>query len=151
MTRDQGWEMRFAAYLRAKQDEPFEWGKNDCVLFAVKALEVITGINFYEKYLPYGSQDDAAAIMTRWGGIEGLVARDLGDGHANHRLAHRGDLALVQISQNVPGYVNGGVRWVNAPDFTLGIVDDSGMRIATVGPHGLVRVPLRKAVRIWSY
>lgn len=134
VTRKQGWEKAFSDYLIAQRAAPFEWGVNDCVLFAAKGLEVITGLNFYEQYLPYSDEAQAQEIMDANGGIQGLVGNVFGGGYTNYRLARRGDLALMKL-----------------PQLTLGIIDDTGQKIASVSLDGAVRLPIRMAARVWSY
>jgi hypothetical protein len=48
------WEDSLSDYITTKRDEPFEYGLNDCCLFAAGAVEAITGEDpmpeFREKY-----------------------------------------------------------------------------------------------------
>lgn len=132
--RTQGWERRLSKYLTEKNNAPFQWGENDCVLFAAKAVEAVSGYNFYQDYLPYTTEEEAKAILDINGGIEGLVAKFLGGGYINYRLAKRGDVVLIK-----------------SPLLSLGIVDDSGQKIVSVGPEGAVRLPLKMATRVWSF
>ncbi len=134
MTRQTGWEMAFSDYLAAARGAPFAWGTNDCMLFAAKAVEVITGLNFYKQYLPYNTESEANLILQANGGLQAMVSKVMGNGYTNYRQARRGDLALIKM-----------------PDFSLGIIDDSGQGIASVAPGGAVRLPIRMAARVWSY
>lgn len=133
MVRVENWPKELSDYLSEMKDSPFEWGQNDCVLFAAKAIERITGSNFYFQYLPYDSEESAKKIILENGGIAGLVSKHLGPGSRNILSAKRGDLVLMKV-----------------PSDTLGIVDDSGQRIASVGPNGIARLPLSKAWRVWG-
>ena len=134
VTRTEGWELRFSNYLKSARDMAFEWGNHDCIMFPAKALEVITGENFYEEYKGYTTKEGADEVLETNGGMVGIVTQHLGQSHRNFMQAKRGDLVLMKL-----------------PDLTLGIVDDSGQRIAAVTLKGLVRLPIDKAWRIWSY
>lgn len=134
MVRLPDWPMRLSAYLKDTRDAPFMWGSNDCVMFAAKGLEAVTGINMYAEYEGYTDEAGAKEIIDSAGGIDKLVSKHLGPGHRNYKTAQRGDLCLMKM-----------------PEFTVGIVDDTGQRIAAVTEKGLMRLPLSKAWRIWSY
>lgn len=134
MVRTEGWELRLSNYLKAMRDQPFAWGENDCVLFAVKAAELITGVNTYSEYLGYTDEHGARDIITEAGSLEKLISRHYGEGHRNILLAKRGDLAMLKL-----------------PSKTIGVVDDSGRFVCGVSEMGFTRVPLSKAWRIWSY
>jgi len=134
MVRLEDWQRRFANYLISKQNEPFVWGKNDCVLFGAGALESITGVNLYAGQPKYKTEMGAKKLLKKLGGIEKLLIDRLGSGHRNALLARRGDIVLVK-----------------APLMTVGVVDDTGQRIALVYKDGLIRVPLTSAWRVWSY
>ena len=45
MIRISNWECALSEYLMSKRKEPFEYGVNDCCLFAAGAVEAITGEN----------------------------------------------------------------------------------------------------------
>lgn len=134
MVRYEGWEKRFSDYLMESQSKGFQWGVFDCVLFAVKAVEVITGVNVYGEYLGYKSQSGADKIIKKNGSLESLISKHFGDGHDYILRAKRGDLALVRI-----------------PYRAIGVVDDSGQFVAVMSDKGYARIPLSKAKRIWSY
>jgi hypothetical protein len=44
--RHSGWEAAFAARIEDTKHTPFEWGKNDCILWAGGCAEAITGRNY---------------------------------------------------------------------------------------------------------
>lgn len=134
MVRLDGWELRLSNYLKESKDKPFVWGENDCVLFSVKAVEIITGENTYGQYLGYVDEEGAQEIIGEAGGLEQLISRHFSNSHRNILLAKRGDLAMLKL-----------------PSKTIGIVDDSGRFVCGVSEVGYVKVPLEKAWRIWSY
>lgn len=43
MTRKSNWEAELANFISARRESAFEWGVNDCALFAADAVEAITG------------------------------------------------------------------------------------------------------------
>lgn len=129
----EGWEKRLSEYIQAKEKEPFKWGENDCILFAAKAYEVITGEDHYSQYLPYSTKEEAYKILRKNKGFEGIIGKNIGLGHNNYLMAKRGDPVLMNI-----------------PDMTCGIVDDSGQYIIAPGENGIVRRPLSEAIYIWS-
>lgn len=134
MVRREDWLKRLSEYLKMNKDTPFEWGVNDCILFAAKGYEYITGIDHYSEYLGYSTEDQAKEILKKNDGFEGIIGKHIGKGHKNILLAKRGDVVLLKI-----------------PALTCGLVDDSGMFIAAPSAEGIKRLPLTKAVRIWSY
>lgn len=133
MVRLENWPMLLGRYLKETKDKPFKWGENDCILFAAKGLEAITGQNLYAEYV-YETEDQAKEILENHNGLAGLISKHLGPGHRNFKKAHRGDLVMMKL-----------------PQPTLGIVDDSGQRIAAISQDGHVRLPLNKAWRVWGY
>lgn len=133
MVRLENWPTLLSMYLSETKSKPFEWGENDCVLFAAKAINKITGNNIYKKYQSYKTEEEAKKIISEFGSLEALVNFHLGDGFTNYLKAKRGDVVLMRI-----------------PEETLGIVDDSGQRIACVTKDGLIRLPLKKASLVWS-
>lgn len=134
LQRMPGWELRFSNYLEKKKNAPFIWGANDCILFAVKAVEEITGVNVYEEYLGYKTEIGAFRIVERNGGLESLISKHFGQSHKNILSAKRGDIAMLKT-----------------PEKTIGIVDDSGRFICNVSDEGFARLPLIKAWCVWSY
>lgn len=132
--RKENWPVLLSLYLKEKLKQPFSWGDNDCVMFAAKALCELTDQDFYKRYEGYTTEEGARKIIDEAGSIEALVSRHLGPPHENYLKAKRGDLVLMRL-----------------PEETLGLVDDSGQRVACLSEKRLVRLPLRKAALIWSY
>lgn len=133
MVRKDNWPLLFSEYLKEKYNSPFRWGVNDCLSFVAGAIQVITGEDLYKKYKGYKTEEGALAKMNGKT-VENIIAENFGGGHRNILQAKRGDIVLVKM-----------------PEFMAGIVDDSGQRIALVSKKGLIRIPLEKAWRIWSY
>lgn len=134
MKRLENWEKYFSDYLTEVRFKPFKWGENDCVLFAAKGLEVITGVNTYSDFLGYKNKKQAVEILTSKGGMDSIVSEHLGPGHRSVMKAKRGDVVLLKL-----------------PDLTCGMVDDTGQFVVAPGKNGLERIDLIKSWRIWSY
>lgn len=132
--RKDNWPELLSAYLSERRKMPFKWGENDCLQFASRCVERLTGDNFYEEYLGYTTKEGAEAVLAEHGGVIAIITRYLGQGTRNFLTATRGDLAIIKM-----------------PEITAGIVDDSGRNIMVVHENGIIRVPLDKAWRIWSY
>lgn len=128
------WPRALSDYITARQRMPFKWGENDCMAFVAGGVHALTGNDFYPEYSGYETEEGAKEVLQAHGGAKGIMTKHLGEGHDNVMLAQRGDAVLVKIMGEYIG----------------GIVDDTGLRIALVSPAGLVRLPLRKAVRVWS-
>lgn len=132
--RLENWPLLLSDYLAEKRHTPFEWGVNDCVMFAAKGLERLTGQNMYAMYEGYKTEAEAQEIIDNAGGMEALISRHLGPGSRDVLKASRGDLVMMKLPQK-----------------TIGMVDDSGQNVACVGPNGMVRLPLKRAWRVWGY
>lgn len=133
MVRFEDWPKRLSDYLSVHKKTPFKWGEHDCILFAAKGYEAITGIDYYSQYLPYSTEEEAKEILKSNGGFAEIIGKSLGPGHRNILKAKRGDPVLLKI-----------------PNFTCGLVDDSGQFVAVPSEGGLVKYPLSQAWRIWS-
>lgn len=131
--RKEGWELRFSNYIDSVRNAPFKWGENDCIIFSAKALEAITGQDFYSQYLPYETEEQAKSILKDNGGFEGIIGKSLGKAHRNILKSKRGDLVLLKI-----------------PSITCGIVDDSGQHIICPSEKGIVKYPLSSSYKVWS-
>lgn len=134
VARAENWPKLLSAYLAERRYMPFEWGANDCMTFAGKGVEALTGHDYYTAYSDYSDEASANAMLAANGGIQGIITACLGAGTDKIKTARRGDIALVRL-----------------PSETAGIVDDTGQRIALVSKDGMLRVPLSKAVRVWGY
>lgn len=132
--RFEDWPKILSEYIASRRTMDFKWGENDCILFAAKGYEALTGIDYYSQYLPYKTEKKAREILKEHGGFEGIIGNHIGPGHRNILKAKRGDVVLLKM-----------------PDLTCGLVDDSGQFVVAPGKDGIKRVPLAKAWRIWSY
>ena len=117
-------------FIAAKKDIPFEWGKNDCCLFACDAVKAMTGIDystpFRDKYL---DEAGATQLVTAAGGIRAIATAALG-AEIKPLMAQRGDVVLIE-----------------SPRPTLAIC--MGSEVVAPGPEGLEYRSIKPAVAAW--
>jgi hypothetical protein len=96
MMRYPDWEVRLAEYLEPLRDQPFQWGVNDCAIFAAGAVKAMTGTDPMRGLRGYRS--DAAAERTLRERGQGTLIRTLNAmfERVPVGMAHRGDLVLVE-------------------------------------------------------
>ena len=129
------WPSLLSDYISQHQKAPFAWGTNDCMAFSSGLVKALTGHDFFPEFSDYSDEESAKKMLSKNGGVIGIIRKCLGSGHKNILAAKRGDIAAVMVAGEIVG----------------GVIDDSGQRIAVVTPNGLLRLPTNKAVRIWSY
>ena len=127
--RVDGWEKILNKEIM--ETPPFEWGTNDCCMFAVRVMEAISGIDHGKPYRGYKTAKGAASRLLKNGGVEGIATKQLGE-CKNPKLAKRGDL----------------VSFKSLDDLALGIC--IGDKIAAVSETGLLLVPMQEAINAWS-
>jgi|TARA_Y100000310_G_scaffold344099_1_gene455122 hypothetical protein len=84
--------VRQALYENA--NSVFQFGLCDCVKFAASGMKHITGTDPTEA-LQYQSEDEAAEILKRYGGMAGLVTAFLG-APCDRALLEDGDPVMIQ-------------------------------------------------------
>lgn len=119
--------MTLADYIAAHLDKPFEWGSNDCVLFAIGWLELATGRDYLGPYKPWSSAKEAIRKVDDAGGLAPLFDANLE--RINPNLAADGDIALI--------------------DRTAYLF--SGPHVVSVGESGLVFIDRMEAKCAWHY
>lgn len=119
--------MTLPEYIASHLDKPFEWGKNDCVLFAIGWLEHSTGRDFLGAYKPWHSAKEAIRKVDDAGGLESLFDASLT--RINPHMADDGDIALI--------------------DRTAYLF--SGPHVVSVGENGLVFIDRMEAKCAWHY
>ena len=77
--RKNEWQQDFAAFVKSRWAMPFEWGRNDCCLFAADAVEAMTGVDCAAVYRGYATALEAQRICDRAGGISARVTEALGE------------------------------------------------------------------------
>lgn len=76
--RHQDWPIRLDRFVSFAQDNPFEWGVNDCCLFGANWVRECTGVDpAYEFRNTYKTRKAAEEILKAHGGIAALVGSQL--------------------------------------------------------------------------
>lgn len=127
--RHQNWEHRLNEFL--KSVGPFEWGTNDCCMFAVNAVEAMTGKDHGKPYRGYKTALGAVRRLEKFGGVEGIATIELGDPKPV-KQAKRGDVVSIQNGENI----------------ILGIC--VGVKMAAVSEEGLTLFSMSVARNAWS-
>jgi hypothetical protein len=97
MPRLHDWQTRFAEFARARRNEPFAWGSNDCCLFAADCVEAITGEDPAKDLRGYTTALQAARIVKAHGGMAQFVTARIGV-EIPPLMANVGDLVLVVVN-----------------------------------------------------
>lgn len=118
--------MTLADYITSHLGRPFEWGRNDCVLFTIGWLEHSTGRDYLTPYKPWTNAREAIRKVDDAGGLEGLFDASLT--RINPRLAVDGDITLI--------------------DRTAFLF--SGPHVVSVGESGLVFLDRMEATAAWK-
>lgn len=70
------WRAAFDAFLSERMSVPFQWGSQDCCLFAASAAQIITGVDVASDVRGiYSCARGARLTLERIGGIEAAGAR----------------------------------------------------------------------------
>ncbi len=118
----EGWELRFSNYLKRMKNTPFVYGESDCVSFVAGAVKEITGKEYKFDY----DAEYAESIN-----LLEEAKKLLGNMNTNTLLAQRGDVVYT---------IHG----------AMGIVDDSGTKIAVMTKEGMRKIPMTHCKGFWS-
>ena len=136
MKRFPDWIDRLSEYMESVSKTPFQWGIHDCLIFSMRAVECMTGENYYSKYIGRYYNENDSKIVLREENCRSVV--HLVEKHLPHCESvfsmKRGDVAVVS---GVGGVV------------TLGICQ--GERIYCTGEFRLMTVPathVKKAFQV---
>ena len=127
--RVENWQSKLNAHL--KTVGKFEWGTNDCCMFAVGCMAGITGVDHGKPYRGYKTALGASRRIEKAGGIENIAIDALG-APKPLKEAKRGDLVLFKTGEDV----------------ALGI--SVGDKIVAVGEDGLIVLPFSEGVKACS-
>ena len=98
MQRVDNWPLVLSHFIEARRSQPFEWGVNDCCLFASDWVRACTGIDPAEAIRgSYSSALSAARVISAHGGMIGIVQQlgePLGMEPVHAWSAGRGDLVI---------------------------------------------------------
>src|SRR3990167_5210109 len=139
------WPERLVGYLATMGKAPFEWGKNDCILFALCAAQAITGLDTAKGFRgKYKNALGAARVMRmRFGAVSlseaaSVFATELGSEEVSTPFAQRGDIVEADVVSAEGG---------SGP--SLGVVDLDGVHALFAGPSGAIRIKIADCRRAW--
>lgn len=134
MTRYADWPSRLYAALAAKQNIPFAWGSNDCLMFCADVVLAMTGFDHAENYRGnYSTEAEAQAIINTLTGASDVVGViDTLFKRVPVLQARRGDLVAATVSERGP---------------SIGVCAGGGCFF--VGPGGLIQTPLQGCITAW--
>jgi hypothetical protein len=117
---------------------PFEWGFNDCALFAADAVQAMTGEDPAPDLRGYDSEFGAIRTMKEngWAGVEETleaVCNRSGFYDVPVAFARRGDVLLLECALN---------------GHAAGVVGLDGQAIG-ISPTGPLSFPIEAALRAW--
>lgn len=134
--RFQNWPVLLAEFVQSHIHSPFEWGKNDCCLFACDWINLATGIdpaaNIRGKY---DSALSAARVLGEFGGVQGV---------AESKCIEHG-FPVVNINFSQRGDIVTNLGWTGE---SLGVC--IGAKSAFTGKDGLELYPTLSCVSAWS-
>lgn len=104
------WPERFAAFIESRRFQPFQWGVNDCALFAADWVLLLTGVDHAEGLRgQYHDEAGAQRLIARAGGMQAF-ARKLPEKPAG--LVQKGDVVLALIDERLTfGLALGNGHW----------------------------------------
>jgi hypothetical protein len=112
--RISSWEEALSEYIATKRDEPFEYGVNDCCLFAAGAVEAITGEDPMPEFRgKYDSLKTSLQVIKDIGAGTLEATMDSKFSEVEIGQAQRGDLAFLDGSV---GVVMGGFAYFVSDD-----------------------------------
>ena len=140
MKRIENWQCALSAFLAEREELLFRYGQHDCCLFACDAVAAITGVDVGAVYRnAYQNRTEAMKAVSHQTGVRSIraAAEKVTKAHAMPQLAvltaQRGDVVMIR----------------RGVDYSLGIVDLTGAKIAVAAARGLLRVDLQFAIAAW--
>lgn len=127
------WPARLAACLAAARQQPFVWGQHDCVCFAARCVQAMTGCNPLQDLPAWASPLEARAVLRAEGGLQAAVTKRLRL-PVPAVLAMRGDVVLL------PRRLGGGRT-------ALGVC--LGGQVVAAAVHGLAVHSVGEALLAW--
>ena len=94
--RYHNWPLRFDEFVKSRKHMPFQWGVNDCSLFAADCILALTGVDHAGQGLrTYSSAKQAYRLLQGLGGLHGVATLALGN-PLPIKLAQIGDVVLCK-------------------------------------------------------
>lgn len=103
MVKLKDWDLRLNAYLMEEGRDVFDWGSNDCALFACGAVMAQTGKHPAPEFIgAYDSREGAAEALRRLGaGTLGATATKILGEPISTSHARRGDIVMAHHALGV--------------------------------------------------
>lgn len=127
------WESAFADFLAERRDRPFEYGKNDCALFAADCALALTGID--------PAPDFRGKYKTKAGSLRAL--RKIGNGDLESTFDARFPAKAPAFARRGDLVFNGEAIGVCAGAIAV-FVGEQG------GAPGLVTFPMSNMIKAWE-
>lgn len=97
--RYHNWPIYFEAFVASRRHMPFEWGVNDCALFAVDCVLALTGIDYALPMLrQHTNAKEAYRSVRQSGGLAAIATAALGE-PLPVRCAQVGDVVLTKAGK----------------------------------------------------
>ena len=129
--RRHDWADRMFSVIDAHQSVSFEWGVNDCCLFATRVIDAMTDGDIAEQILTrYHDEPTGKALIAEYGSLQAVTTHYYGEPSSERPT--RGDLVLV----------DGGLG------DALGIC--VGGYVLCMGPDGLRKLPRSEIRACWK-
>ena len=139
MKRFDDWPRRLDTFIASRRELPFEWGSNDCCVFACDAVLAMTGEDLAQGFRDtYTTLLAAKKVMRKAkastvGKLADIIAERHGLAEVPAPFAQRGDVVLLDREAGE----------------SLGIVSLHGTDVWAPGPERLIEVPLSETKRAW--
>lgn len=65
MTRRSDWPERLAAVIAAARDKPYVLGSNDCLRLACAAVDAMTGVDYWPRFVGYTTKRQALVTIAK--------------------------------------------------------------------------------------
>ncbi len=133
------WPGLLESFIDSRRHVPFQWGKNDCVLFSCDAVLAMTGQDLARGFRDtYDTARGALKAMhlldaSSVGELADVFAARLGLRVLPATFAQRGDVVLLNRELGE----------------SLGIVSLNGVDIWAPAEEGLAEIPITEGLRAW--
>ena len=135
--KKENWQNKLNDYIDKRQNRPFKWGSNDCIMFSVGAIEAMTGVNHAKKYPNYRTKKEAYNVIKDCfnGDTDIVFDTIIGESKENINFAKHGDIICVIIND----------------EKAYGVVADDGRSIWLVGEtKGIIKYKISEGIKFWQ-
>lgn len=145
LPKNEHWHTRsFNQFLTDSINVPFDWGTNDCCMFAANAILANTNIDIADDFRgKYTDEASAFALITT---VTGVASPTVADAAAHCATKH----GLVEYEHPLMAKRGDLVVISNCGALIAGVVHLNGRDVISVSQTGAVRLPITNIVRSWS-